>query len=285
MFKYLIIFLLQLTSCIEVSKECSLTYYKEVESYTLENSRIFKIRYFCQNNEIEAFLLEPKLTSEKTKLPMILYNRGGNRDYGSINLFQLKYLDQLVSHGFVVLASQYRGNLSSEGVDEYGGKDIEDLLCLIELSKEFKQVDQDRIGALGFSRGGMMSYLLAQKTDRLNAIATVGAPSNLFQSSKDRPRLYDKVYKELIGDTINNRKEFINRSAVFWSDSINAPMLIIHGDNDKRVSFKQSERLKDSLEKNNKPHKFILIEKGNHSISNRSLLRDSIIVQWFKKHL
>src|SRR5690606_10649032 len=133
---YLIIFLLQLTSCIEVSKECSLTYYKEVESYTLENSRIFKIRYFCQNNEIEAFLLEPKLTSEKTKLPMILYNRGGNRDYGSINLFQLKYLDQLVSHGFVVLASQYRGNLSSEGVDEYGGKDIEDLLCLIELSKE-----------------------------------------------------------------------------------------------------------------------------------------------------
>lgn len=285
MLKYLFILALFFISCSGANKDCSLSYAKGIESYTLDNSKVLKIRYFSQGVEIEAFLLKPIHITDTAKLPLILYNRGGNRDYGSINLFQLKYLDQIVSHGFVVLASQYRGNLSSEGIDEYGGKDIEDLLCLIELSKEFKQVDQDRIGALGFSRGGMMSYLLAQKTDRLNAIAAVGAPSNLFQSSKDRPRLYDKVYKELIGDTINNRKEFINRSAVFWSDSINAPMLIIHGDNDKRVSFKQSERLKDSLEKNNKPHKFILIEKGNHSISNRSLLRDSIIVQWFKKHL
>lgn len=285
MLKYLFILALFFISCSGANKDCSLSYAKGIESYTLDNSKVLKIRYFSQGVEIEAFLLKPIHITDTAKLPLILYNRGGNRDYGSINLFQLKYLDQIVSYGFVVLASQYRGNLSSEGIDEYGGKDIEDLLCLIELSKEFKQVDQDRIGALGFSRGGMMSYLLAQKTDRLNAIAAVGAPSNLFQSSKERPRLYESVYKELIGDTVNNRVEYTNRSAAFWSKSINTPTLIIHGSNDKRVSPNQSIQLRDSLKKHNKPYKFMLIKSGNHSISNYPETRDSIIIQWFKKHL
>ena len=65
----------------------------------------------------------------------------------------MDYLEYLASRGYVVAASQYRGNLYSEGRDEYGGQDVDDILNLIAKVKKLSYVDRENIFMIGFSRG------------------------------------------------------------------------------------------------------------------------------------
>ncbi|MBA3752445.1 hypothetical protein H0X06_06715 [Candidatus Dependentiae bacterium] len=47
----------------------------------------------------------------------------------------------LVVSGYVVIASPYRGNDRSEGTDEIGGADINDVIALLPVIKELSYVD------------------------------------------------------------------------------------------------------------------------------------------------
>jgi dipeptidyl aminopeptidase/acylaminoacyl peptidase len=79
-----------------------------------------------------GFLLAPKL--REGKLPVLIFNRGGNRDFGAISERDLLYLAYLASTSYVVLASQYHGNDGGEGKELFGGSDVNDVLNLIPLA-------------------------------------------------------------------------------------------------------------------------------------------------------
>src|SRR5690606_22948582 len=173
-------------------------------------------------------------------------------------------------------------NSFSEGIDEFGGNDVNDIKCLVEIAKTLNYVDTENIGVLGYSRGGLMAYLLSKQTDYIKTFITVGAPTDLFLSSKNRPELYKGVFYELIGDSITNRQAYIDRSPVYWANQLNEPLLILHGTNDKRVDIAESQKLIDSLKNypNNKIS-YLFFEDGNHSISNFSKERNETIMNWF----
>ncbi len=242
----------------------------------------YKLKYYSNDLVIEGFLVRPQLID--TPLPIIIYNRGGNRDFGLIENNRLNYLKMLASHGYVVIASQYRGNSTSDGKDQMGGADVEDIENLIRLVSEMKFVDPLNVGTLGYSRGGMMSLILSRQSDRMKTHITIGAPTNLFHSGQIRPILYEEVLKPLIGDSISFKESYIDRSSVFWAKDIKVPILLLHGSNDWRVDKFEFEQLVDSLTYYNKEFKSILIEEGNHALHNYPS-RDSIIINWFNKYL
>ena len=254
------------------------------EYFSHDNTDFFKIRYHSEGLKIEGFIAKPN-QFKLSKLPAIIFCRGGNQSYGMLNTFQLKMINELSLKGFVVLASQLRGNISSEGVDEFGGKDVNDILKLIDIAKNLDFVDENNIHVLGYSRGGMNTYQVSKLTDNINSIAVVGAPTNKFESIKFRENMYHNVYKPLFGDTISNRDEYVKRSAIYWHDKINEPLLILHGTDDTRVAFEEAKQLIDSLKvSNRKDFKFKIFEGGNHTLSNVINERDSLIINWFKTH-
>ena len=74
------------------------------------------------------------------KYPCIIYNRGGNRDFGALKVDQRSLnLAKLASHGYIVIASQYRGDGGSEGQEEFGGKDVNDVLNLMDVLEEIQK--------------------------------------------------------------------------------------------------------------------------------------------------
>jgi len=280
-----------LLSCGRVPEDkpgnCELVYQNTMEGIERsdEESEVIKIRYFSDGYEIEGFIVKPKTIAKNSKLPVIIYNRGGNRDYGKLTMQRIEYFKELSSFGYAIVASQYRGNMNSEGFDQFGGNDVNDLLCLIDIIKQLDFLDNNRIGVLGYSRGGLMAYRLSQESDDIDAVVTIGGLTDLLMSSKNRPSLYYTVYKELIGDSIDQRDEYIKRSAIYWANQIDAPTLILHGENDSRVNILNSIKLVDSLEKYGKTIMFKKFEHGNHSLSNYSEKRDSLIIGWFNEHL
>lgn len=257
----------------------------KTEYFNSEGIDIYKINYLSDGLKIEGFIIKPTQYKPTTKLPAIIYCRGGNQSFGMLDIRQLKMMNELALQGFVVLATQLRGNIASEGIDEFGGKDLNDILRLIDIAKSLDFIDIKNINVYGISRGGMNAYQISKLSDDINAIAVVGALTNLFESSKFRPNMYKNVYLPLMGDTINNRKEYIKRSSVYWHDKINEPILILHGSSDERVAVAVAKQLIDSLKlRNKKEFQYKIFEGGNHSLSNFKKQRDSLVINWFITH-
>lgn len=120
-----------------------------------EDVACYKLRYLSDRLKVVGFLVKPR---HEGKYPAIIYNRGGNREYGKIDSSALFYLSCLSSRGYVVVASQYRGNDGSEGREEFGGSDVNDVLNLIPMLESLPFVDSGGIVMLGYSRGGMMTW-------------------------------------------------------------------------------------------------------------------------------
>ena len=123
--------------------------------------------------------------------PAIIYNLGGHEEYGVLEGWEIV---PAVEAGFVAVASQYRGNAGSEGAEEFGGADVNDVVSLIPLLKQLPYVDPQRIGMMGHSRGGMMTYLsLKQETlagaHDIQAAVVVGGVADLFRLVEDQPLL------------------------------------------------------------------------------------------------
>ncbi|MEZ4800181.1 MAG: prolyl oligopeptidase family serine peptidase [Flavobacteriales bacterium] len=108
--------------------------------------------------------------------PCVIFNRGGNRDFGVFKIAHAAItLGEIAKEGYVVIASQYRGNAGSEGKEEFGGSDVNDIVILPKVLEEVEGADTSRIGMYGWSRGGMMTYIALTKMKNIKAAAVGGA--------------------------------------------------------------------------------------------------------------
>lgn len=229
-----------------------------------EHSEYFALTYWSDGLRVKGFLGRP---TGRACLPAVIYNRGGNLEYAAL---QGREIIPYVEAGFVAVASQYRGNGGGEGREQFGGADVDDVLNLLPLLKGLPEVDPDRIGMTGYSRGGMMTYLALKRqtlagTRDIKAAVTVGGLADLLGDLDDSPGMIE-VYQTLIRgwpDEVPYRA----RSAVEWPELITVPLLILHGEADADLSVDQSRRLADLLTKAGKPVQLITFPGDNHSLS------------------
>jgi dipeptidyl aminopeptidase/acylaminoacyl peptidase len=230
------------------------------------HSEYFALTYWSDGLRVKGFLGRP---TEGAGLPAVIFNRGGHGEFGELWGQQLI---AFVEAGFVAVASQYRGACGSEGSDEFGGADVDDVLNLIPLLKGLPYVDPEQIGMMGWSRGGMMTYL-ALKQESLNgthdikAAVTVGGMADVTRTMWEKPGMM-LVLPALIGKGPNEAPEaYRDRSAVFWPDLINAPLLILHGEDDGSVPVEQSQQLAELLAQAGKIVKLVTYPGDDHGLS------------------
>lgn len=260
-----------------------------------EKLDFYRLEYNSSGHKVIGFLIEPKSefsdnktdstsTSSTAKLPCLIYNRGGSREFGKIDNKKLFYmLADYALMGYVVIASQYSGVDGGEGADECGGKEVEDLLVLKDVLQEREKADTDRIAMMGASRGGMMTYLSLKKVDWIKCAILKAAPTNEIRSLTERPEL--KEYLNLSYDT-NNEAELKNRSAIFWADELskNTPILLLHGNKDDKVSVVDSLEMALELQKNSHPFEMVIYE-DNHQLKNNKKQVNLKIQSFLQKHL
>ena len=207
----------------------------------------YRFTYLSDGLKIKGYLSVPA-SMAKTQKPgkCVLYNRGGNRDFGKLEDNTTAKICTISDR--IVVASQYRGGGGSEGADQFGGDDLHDVFKLIDLCENhFSFVDMDDFCVAGASRGGVMTYPAARQDKRIKRIIALGAITDLFEAYEDRDDM-KTVLRETIGCTPQeNPAAYEKRSAVYWADEIKVPVLIFHSKYDKQVSFKQAEKLYDKL--------------------------------------
>jgi len=248
-----------------------------------ENTITSGIRYLSDGVEVEGYISKPLEFS--SKLPVIIWNRGGNRDSGKIDDFLAAgVLGEIASWGYFVIASNYRKN------DGFGGDDINDVLNLIDIVDEFPEAESNLIGMEGWSRGGMMMYICLTKTERIKCAVAVSALANLERTLSINPGL-KKFVLELTRNYGREKKDnfYKSRSAVNFYKEIyfNTPTLFIHGEADEKVSHLDSVDMYESLKKlnSNTDYRLELIKNGDHFLSSNKDIVKNLRKDWFGKYL
>lgn len=260
------------------------TTWKKDYSY-LDSISIFKIQYLSDGLKVNGFMIQPKT---KEKVPCIIFNRGGNGDFGTLSISTALRLGKLAKEGYVIIASQYRGNGGSEGREEFGGKDVNDVLNLLDVLAEVELANTEKVGMYGWSRGGMMTYIALTKTDKIKAAVVGGAPSSQYESIKDRPRMEKEVLADFIPNYEKNRiAELDKRSPIKWANqfSKNVPILILHGTSDWRVKPEQSLNMAQEFTKYRIPYRLIMFEGGDHGIMEFREEVEEQVLLWFNRYL
>lgn len=254
----------------------------------LNNVKTKTFFYESDGIKVKGYMAYPKDTTKN--YPVIIYNRGGNREFGKLNKYKMTFiLARLASWGYVVLASQYRGNDGGEGKEEFGGIEVNDILHLQDVAKNLPFADTTKIGIYGWSRGGMMTYLTLTKTNHFKAAVVGGAVTNLKEMDESRNgEMGEYVYSQLIPGYTKNKDSVLRiRSAVYFADKLpkTTPILLLHGTSDWRVIPKQSLTMALQLQKYNVPYRLIMFEGGDHALTE---FKDEVDIQvrlWFDKYL
>jgi dipeptidyl aminopeptidase/acylaminoacyl peptidase len=245
-----------------------------------------RITYLSDGLRITGYLWKPKDTAGK-KLPLILFNRGGNRDFGELSPWEQEGFYSYVSNGFVVLASQYRGVDGGEGREEFGGAEVHDVLNLLPLARSLGYVDLSNVFLLGESRGGMETYLELKSGIPVRAAAVVSGEADLVAGSRSRPEMIYAVYRQLIPGFLQNGPALLReRSVVDWPEKINVPLLILHGTADWRTNPRdQALAVAEKLQELGKTYELVMYAQDSHGLPFHWRDRDQRIVEWFRRYV
>ena len=254
---------------------------------TLENSVVEKITYLSDDLKVKGYIAYPENPTER--YPCLIWNRGGFGDKGTIDTFTAKGIfGQLASWGYVVFASQYRGNAGGEGKDEFGGEDVNDVLNLMPLAEEFDFTDKKKWGIEGWSRGGMMTYLVLTKNYNFKCAVISGGIANLRCSSDESPFMR-KLFETTMGKYADEefKKKCESRSIVNFPEKLSksTPMLILHGTEDNRVLPHDSLDLSYHLLKHKIPFRLVMLEGGDHFMRKHRKEVDEMRKRWYEKYL
>lgn len=266
-------------------------FYSKDEYEKAKNSRsieCLRIQYISDGLKVVGFLVKPR-NSQGTRYPVIIYNRGGLLEIGKIETWNILDFYELASNGFVILASQYRGNDGGEGREEFGGADVNDVTNLLSLAASLPYADPKNIFFYGLSRGGMMTFLALQRGAVVNAAAVLGAIFDLegaLEPTKQRAPGIVELVTKLIPDYAGRGAAALSeRSAMNWPEKVNVPLLIIHGGEDEEVPVSQALAFATKLSGLHKPYELVVYAKDIHEAANNRRDRDARIVAWFKRFL
>lgn len=245
----------------------------------LKKIDFYFITYQSDSLRVRGLLIEPKMQG---KFPVVIFNRGGNRDFAQLTVgTMIMYTSKLAEQGYVIIGSNYREK------DEFGGAEINDVLNLTETLKEIEKADTNSIGMFGWSRGGMMTYLTLQKSDKIKTAIIGNGATNLFATAKFRPKMETNVFAECIPDYWNNKEtELKKRSAVYWADELdkNSSLLILCGANDKRVNPEQAYHIADKLKEIEYDYELRKFETDHYFSEYKTELTE-MVIEWFDKRL
>jgi len=271
------------------------------EARTQKDFDVLEITYASDGLPVRGMLIKPRAPGTR-KWPAIIFNRGGTGDFSRItddgvapccrehpSCLTLVDLYLLAKAGFVVIASDYRFHGPTAMRDEWGGVDVNDVLNVVPALKSLDFVDPERLYLLGVSRGGTMTYIAIKRGIPVKAAAVIAAPSDLEAFGKYRPEFvngdenYDGFAKVWPDYAHRASEHYRARSAVYWADQINVPVLILHSRSDKLVPVTQALRMAEALQERGKVYALHIYDHDGHSLPQNRDDRNRKIIDWFNR--
>ncbi|MEW6325768.1 MAG: S9 family peptidase, partial [Nitrospirota bacterium] len=177
----------------------------------------------------------------------------------------------LANRGYAVLRVNFRGSSGygkeflNAGNREWGGKMLDDLLDGVDWLVNNGIADPKRVAIMGRSFGGYSALAgLAFAPARFAAGVAANGPINLVSFVQQAPPAMKSLMARRVGDPEKDAEPLQSRSPFFFTDRINAPLLIGQGANDPRVKAAETERFVEALRAAKKPVDYLRYANEGH---------------------
>ena len=189
---------------------------------------------------------------------------------------------QLAERGMAGIAMIHRGYPGSDGEMEYGKGEILDIGNLTEHMRRRSDIDPDRMGIMGYSRGAHNAILAIEKYDYFKAGALWSVPVDMLDHVAVNPWI-----DYMFGGTPDEvPEEYHIRSSIHFVEQINCPLLILHGEDDHVIPVRHAHRLAEELKKYGKPFEMETFPKEWHIWTTPGFNNNwRLTVDFFQRHL
>ncbi|ROL49160.1 Acylamino-acid-releasing enzyme [Anabarilius grahami] len=246
-----------------------------------------------------AILIKPYSPPERRKTPLVVNIHGGPHAHFAADWNATAAA--LSKLGFAVLMVNYRGStgFGQDSIESLlgnvGSQDVKDVqravLCALQNETT---LDPDRVAVMGGSHGGFLAcHLVGQYPDFYRACAARNPVINaatLLGTSDIIDWRYSSVGLQYAFDrlpTSQSLASMLEKSPIIHAAQIRAPVLLMLGGRDRRVSPHQGLELYRALKSRNTPVRLLWYSDEGHSLSKVNTQSDCFlnIVLWFKEHL
>jgi dipeptidyl aminopeptidase/acylaminoacyl peptidase len=240
--------------------------------------------------EVHGLIVKPANYKAGTKFPTLLIVHGGpnGQDQHAFS-FDREFL---ASHGYVVLAINYRGS-AGRGTAyqkaiyaDWGKLEVLDLHGAVEEAVRQGIADPDRLGIGGWSYGGI-STDAAIATDTRFKAAVSGAGVALYMSLYGVDQ-YIIQYDQELGQPWKNAAAWAKMSFGFFNaDKIKTPTLYMGGEKDFNVPIAGGEQMYQALKSLGVDTQLVIYPGQFHGLTVPSYERDRLqrYANWFNKYL
>lgn len=215
--------------------------------------------------------------SNPGNLPTVIYPHGGPHSYDRVGYDG--FAQAMAARGYAVVQPQFRGSTGfgiehwKAGQGEWGRGMQDDLTDAVDYLTRAGLSDPERVCIVGGSYGGYAALAGAAFTPTVYRCAVsingVSDLTSMMEHDEEKFEESDWVYDYL---TRSIAKDFFTpeRIAAYspanFASGIKAPILLIHGEEDKRVPIQQAELMAENLEKAGKSVEFVRLKETGHSL-------------------
>ncbi|MGH7495547.1 MAG: S9 family peptidase [bacterium] len=227
----------------------------------------------ASSTRLHGYIIKPTHFDPQKKYPLLMFTYGGPAAQNVTDswdaIFGLWHA-YLAQQGYIVACVDNRGAhgygkaFESALYKNMGTVEPQDQIAAAKYFGTLPYIDKDRIGIWGWSYGGYNTLLALTKYDgpQVFKLGIAIAPGGEWET-------YDTIYTERYMSTPHKNPEgYKQGSPLNFVGNLaeQQRLLIVHGDQDDNVHFKNTLHLLTELQRNNKRFQFMLYPGGNHSL-------------------
>jgi len=239
--------------------------------------------------KIHTFVVKPHGFDPARKYPLILNVHGGP---------QMQWTDGFRGDwqvypgaGYVVAypnphgSSGYGQEFTHAISRDWGGKVYQDVMAVTDGLAKLPWIDEDRLGAMGWSYGGYMMAWFEGHTDRFKAIVAMMSVYNLPAMHGSTEELWFPQYD--LGGAPWESEDYEKWSPHLFVKNFKMPCLVLTGEKDYRVPYTQSLEFFTDLQKQGVPSRLIVFKNDGHwpSFVKSMPLYYNAHLDWFHTYL
>jgi dienelactone hydrolase len=208
----------------------------------------------------------------------------------------------LAAHGYLAIAADYRRWVDGKYRRKlFAWRSNSDITLPMDVTRAYPEVDQDRIGALGFSGGAIVSLMMAAyDAERIKAVVA-------YYPITDFPRWYAGERSDLLPRFLFDMARWQLRvdcgapsdaefqkmlrlaSPYYMAEQIRAPVLLVHGAQDTLVPPEESERMAEQLAAAGDTTHVLLVPGGTRLFNFRqpqqAVVAWNATLEWLDRYL
>ena len=221
-----------------------------------------------------SYIFIPKNIDLTKKYPLLVLVHGGV--HGDFTTYHTHIVREMMAQGYIVVAPEFRGSTgygqSFYDLIDYGGLENDDCDASRKyMIENYDFVDKDRVGAIGWSHGGMITlFNIFDHPDDYKCafagvpvsdlIARMGYATDDYRDIMSAPNHLGKTAREDIA-------EYRRRSPAWNAAKLQTPLLIHTNTNDDDVNSLEVEHLIQALKAEGKKFEYEIFKDvpGGHS--------------------